>query len=130
MEKGGAFCFLDEVTEFKHAESLAAMFRLSGTEEFLKDHFENFPVMPGVLLLESLKQAAVELLNRSGRGDEAFYRLESAQDVKFGQFVKPGSELRISVRRLDTRYGREIFDGRIDVSGQKALSASFTITRV
>lgn len=125
------FCFLDRITELKKNESLTAVYRLSGSEEFLKDHFSNFPVMPGVLLLESLKQAASKLLAESKPGGR-FYRLQAAQEVKFGQFVRPGSELKLSVRLLSKQGALSHLEGRADlvVNGStlgKALSVRLTL---
>jgi 3-hydroxyacyl-[acyl-carrier-protein] dehydratase len=102
---------------------------LTGDEEFLKDHFSGFPVMPGVLLLEALKQASGRLLD--SRSD---YRLVWAENVKFGQFVKPGSRLRIQSKFLKTEDSLHIFDGRIDLMNAagdapqgKALTASLAL---
>ena len=131
------FCFIDRITELKKNESLTAFFKLKGNEEFLKDHFSDFPVMPGVLLLETLKQAAASLLERSKGTGKVFFRLVSAEEVKFGQFVKPGSELKIFVRFLKKEGDFQFFDGRIDLLGGpedpsrgKALSASFALAPV
>ncbi len=128
------FCFVDRVAEVKKNESLTAFYTLKGSEEFLKDHFNGFPVMPGVLLLESLKQAASKLLILSEGSKASFYRLVSAEEVKFGQFVKPGSELKIFARLVRKEGPLAFFEGRIDLlndsSGtnqRKALTANITL---
>ena len=133
----GSFCFIDKITEVKNRESITAFFELKGTEKFLKDHFQGFPVMPGVLLLEVLKQAACALLNRSGSQDNApFYRLARVDDVKFGQFVRPGSRLKAFVRMAgEADPSGHHFEGRLDwVNGQdsrgKVLSAEFQLVPV
>lgn len=126
------FGFIDEVSEFKKDESLTAIYTLTGKEEFLKDHFKGFPVMPGVLLLETAKQAAASLLRLSdGQGKQ--YRLKNAEEVRFGQFVKPGSKLKIFVRLLKNGSGTSDFDGRIDLADApfgKALTATITLVPV
>ena len=126
---------MDKVVDLKKNESLTAVYTLNGREEFLKDHFSGFPVMPGVLLLESLKQTASALLTLSGGPKERFYRFTRVQDVKFGQFVKPGSELKLFVRLLEKEGDKRCFEGRIDLTVQgvfagKALSAWMELTGV
>ena len=44
----GAFSFIDKISEVEKDQSITAFFTLKGTEEFLKDHFEDFPVMPSL----------------------------------------------------------------------------------
>lgn len=128
------FSFLDEVAEVKKNEEVTAFFSLTGDEEFLSDHFEGFPVMPGVLQLEALKQAAVRLLSESqGRPAWAF-RLAEARDVRFGQFVRPGSRLKIHVRLAGQKDGRASCAGRIDLlqdgeSAGRSLSAELELER-
>lgn len=114
-------------------EDLTAFYRLTGEEEFLLDHFEGFPVMPGVLLLESLRQAASVLLSNPEDPRKTAWRLESAEDVKFGQFVRPGSGLRISVRASGQDGPARLVEGRIDLTDDggvargKALTASLRL---
>ncbi len=124
------FAFIDRVSEFKKDESLTAFFTLKPEEEFLKDHFPEFPVMPGVLLLESMKQAASELMGLSGK--RSFYRLADVEEVKFGQFVKPGTTLKIQVSRIPDDSGRLVFDGRTQFveGGGRALMARFSLVPV
>ena len=92
--------------------------------------------MPGVLLLESLKQAASLLVNGWEKSEIGELRMDEVQEVKFGQFVRPGNLLRI-VARVIRKEGPRIFvDGRMDLMGEhhvslgRALSASFTLVPV
>ena len=116
-EKGpfvlSVFSFIDTVSEVKKGESLTAFFTLKPGEEYLKDHFMDFPVMPGVLQLEALKQAASRFLNET-EGTAESYRLETARSVKYGQFIKPGTRLKIFVRFLKKEGRSSHFEGRMD----------------
>ena len=129
------FCFIDRIAEVRKNESLTAFFTLKGSEEFLKDHFDGFPVMPGVLLLESLRQAASSLLLLSGDFEETFYVFSQVEAVKFGQFVKPGSVLKLWVHLLRKEKNEIFFEGRIDrMNGSescgKALTVNFSVLPV
>ena len=133
----GQFGFVDQIVDFKKGESLEASFTLKGHEEFLQDHSEGFPVMPGVLMLEALRQAASHLLALSGDGQEPYYRLLRAEDIRFGQFVKPGSRLKLLVRvAVESGAGEKQIDGRIEllspVGGktERALKARMTLVAV
>jgi 3-hydroxyacyl-[acyl-carrier-protein] dehydratase len=121
------FCFIDEVMEVKQNESLTAKYILKPRTEFLKDHFPGFPVMPGVLLLETLKQAALTLLEKSGDRKKDSFCLTKVENVKFGQFVRPGSQLTITVRLVGKTEVTRSFEGRIDlqdgnISGRALLA--------
>jgi 3-hydroxymyristoyl/3-hydroxydecanoyl-(acyl carrier protein) dehydratase len=125
------FCFIDKISEYKKGESLTAFFTLKGNEEFLQDHFPGFPVMPGVLILETLRQAGSFLLSASGDFKTPDYRLKSVEEIKFGQFVKPKTELKIFVRHVKKESDCDAFEGRVDLStGGRALWAGFTLAPV
>ena len=132
----GTFSFIDKISEVEKDQSITAFFTLKGTEEFLQDHFEDFPVMPGVLLLESLKQAASLILGAWANADTPYFRLDEVQEVKFGQFVKPGSLLRIMARLVKKEGSRAFMEGRMDLMGEsgnpvaRALTASFSLVPV
>ena len=127
MAERSVFCFVDSVSELKKNEGLTAFYTLRGDEEFLKDHFPGFPVMPGVLLLESLKQAAGRFLEGTFSLKESLFKLAAAEEVKFGRFVKPGSRLKIAVRYKGRDRDSHAFEGQIDVADGKALSAKLTL---
>ena len=132
----GAFCFIDKISEVEKNRSITAFFTLKGNEEFLRDHFKNFPVMPGVLILESLKQAAALLLSGWESSEAQSLRLEEVNEVKFGQFVKPDSLLRIFAQLVKIEGPRAFLEGRVDLmddSGHsigRVLRADFSLVSV
>ncbi|MBX3352910.1 MAG: hypothetical protein KF684_08235 [Phycisphaeraceae bacterium] len=83
---------------------------VSNAEEYLLDHFPGFPVLPGVLMLETMVQAARRLLAAK---DPALSRhvLGLARNVKYGALVRPGETLRVEVVIADFTPGE---DGSID----------------
>lgn len=91
--------------------------------------------MPGVLQLEALKQAAVRLLCESDDVPAQAYRLAEARDVRFGQFVRPGSRLKIVVRLTGRKGARASCLGRMDlmregVPAGRSLSADLELERI
>ena len=119
------------MSEVEKGQSITAFFTLKGDEEFLLDHFEGFRVMPGVLLLESLKQAACALLKEE-TVNGSFYRLAAVHEVKFGQFVRPGSCFEISVSLTGREDHRVNFEGRARLvkdgtPGARVLQAAFSL---
>lgn len=88
------FAFLDRVLEVDH-DSLVGVRALTAGEEYLRDHFEGFPVMPGVLMVETMAQACRELLARRGMDG---WVLGEARGVRFNSLVRPGQILRVKVR--------------------------------
>jgi 3-hydroxyacyl-[acyl-carrier-protein] dehydratase len=129
--KLSAFSFIDNVSEVEKGQSITAFFTLKGDEEFLLDHFEGFPVMPGVLLLESLKQAACALMVETASNGR-HYRLSEVQQVRFGQFARPGNKLELSVRLVAQAGGRADFEGRVhlfegETRGSRVLQAAFSL---
>ncbi len=98
------------VDRFEHLEpgvGAVGVKAISGTDEFLRDHFPGNPVFPGVLILESLAQTAGGLIAIT-TGFESFALMSLIQDVKFRDFVRPGHLLRLAVEidSLDARAAR------------------------
>ena len=127
------FSFVDKIAEVEKDQSITAFFTLKGSEEFLQDHFEGFPVMPGVLLLESLKQASSLMLGGWAKAESSDFRFDSVQEAKFGQFVRPGDLLRVTSRVVKKEGPKIFLEGRMDLIGEhnvslgRALSASFSL---
>ena len=78
-------------------EKIVAVKYVSLAEEYLADHFPTFPVLPGVMMLEALTQAAGWLLHRRNDFSKSMAVLKEARNVKYGNFVAPGNALRVEV---------------------------------
>ena len=87
------FNLLDRITELVPGVRIAGVKRLSGEEDYLIDHFPRFPVMPGVLMLESVYQASMWLIRQSEGFANSVVILKEARNIKFSDLITPGKEL-------------------------------------
>lgn len=90
------FLLVDRITSFAPGESITAVKNLSLAEEYLADHFPGFPVMPGVLMLESLVQASAWLMRITEDFRFSTILLKEAKALKFNNFMKPGMTLKVT----------------------------------
>lgn len=97
------FVMIDRVIEFIGEQELVAIKNVTFNEPYFQGHFPNEPVMPGVLQLEAMAQAAGILLLRLGsaEGRTAFFM--SADKVKFRKPVRPGDQLVINAKLTKVR---------------------------
>lgn len=87
-------------------QRLVAVKHVSLAEEYLADHFPTFPVLPGVMMLEAITQAAGWLLHVRRGFAKSIVVLKEARNVKYGNFVAPGNVLRLDVEFIkDTEAG-------------------------
>ena len=127
------FALIDKITELKEGVSITAEKRLLPTEDYLRDHFPGFPVMPGVLMLETMNQAAMWLVYASEDFQNSVVHLKEAKNVKYQDFVKPGQVLVVTaevVKEDDTTTTLKAsgtVDGKTAVSGRLVLER-FTLT--
>ena len=87
------FSQLDRILELEKGASIKAVKCLSLSEEYLNDHFPRFPVMPGVLMLESMFQASMWLIRETDDFKYSTVVLREAKNMKFQRFLQPGSSL-------------------------------------
>ena len=90
------FRMLDRITELVPGERIVAERKLTGREDYLADHFPLFKVMPGVLMLEAMYQAALWLIQSTDDFEYCVVRLKEARNVKYTDFVQPGQTLIVS----------------------------------
>jgi 3-hydroxyacyl-[acyl-carrier-protein] dehydratase len=89
------FDLVDRVLE-RSDERIVTIKQVSLAEEYLQDHFATFPVLPGVMMLEAMVQAARRLVE--GRAPAGMpLVLGKVRALKYGRFVKPGAALRVEV---------------------------------
>lgn len=90
------FILLDDILE-QTPDRIVALKQVSLAEEYLADHFPTFPVLPGVLMIETMVQAARRMLG--DRGDSRLV-LGEVKALKFGSMVRPGETLEVEVTLL------------------------------
>lgn len=121
------FLFIDRVLSWEPEKSIHARKLVSMSDPILQGHFPGTPIMPGVVQVEAMAQAAVLLAQLSGGFDPAtqLCLFMGIQEAKFRAPVVPGDVLDIEVVALRLgRIGR--FSGEIKVEGKVRSSAKFT----
>jgi 3-hydroxyacyl-[acyl-carrier-protein] dehydratase len=123
---------IDRITSLEPGQKLTAERTLCAEEEYLKDHFPRFPVMPGVMMLEALHQAAVWLVKSGDRFESPLVLLREVRSVKFGDFLAPGDTLQVIAEtvkesgNLVTVKATATKEGRTTVSARLILEKTVT----
>jgi 3-hydroxyacyl-[acyl-carrier-protein] dehydratase len=123
------FCQLDQITELVPGQRISAVKRLSSQEQYLKDHFPRFPVMPGVLMLEAMFQAAAWLIRQSEGFAHAAVLLKEARNVKYSGFVTPGQTLVVTAEVVKQESQFVTVKTQATVDGQVAVNARLVVER-
>ncbi len=97
------FVMIDRVVEFVGEDALVAIKNVSINEPYFQGHFPGNPVMPGVLQLEAMAQAAGILMLRRGSAEGKTTLFMSADRVKFRKPVRPGDQLILNAKLTKTR---------------------------
>ena len=124
------FSLIDRIDELVPQKSLTASKTPSMSEEYLLDHFPLFPVMPGVLMLESMYQAAAWLIRHDDDFSHSLVLLKEAKNIKYVGFVKPGERLVVHVDLIKREESlawfkaRGMVDDKVVVSGRLVLEHS------
>ena len=125
------FLLIDAVKEIKLNESAIGIKNVTFNEPHFQGHFPGRPVMPGVLQIEAMAQAAgiLMLLRTTSEGKVAFFM--SCDKVKFRQAVEPGDQLEIHVELTKLR-GNKIAQatGECKVAGKVVSSAELMFALV
>jgi 3-hydroxyacyl-[acyl-carrier-protein] dehydratase len=91
---------IDRIVELEPGARITAEKRLRSDEDYLRDHFPQFPVMPGVLMLEAMFQTAMWLVRRTEDFASAVVVLKEARNIKYASFVEPGELLVLTAEYL------------------------------
>lgn len=91
------FLLVDKILEVEEGKRAVGIKNVSANEEFFNGHFPEYPVMPGVLIIEALAQvgAVAMLIKEENRGRLAFFA--GIDKCRFKDQVKPGDQLRLEV---------------------------------
>src|ERR687892_939341 len=122
------FLMIDRVVDIVADTSAVGIKNVTINEPFFQGHFPGRPIMPGVLIVEALAQAAgvlaVEALGLAGSGKLVYFM--AIEGAKFRQPVEPGVLLRLEVESTQKRASVCKFAGRALVDGKIAAEANFT----
>lgn len=125
------FLLLDRVLELAPGERLVAIKNVTISEPFFPGHFPNYPVMPGVLIVEAMAQASAVLGFRStgtSAQDDNVYLFVGIDKARFRQAVQPGDQLRIEVQLKRAVRGIWMFTCCATVDGAEVASAQIMCT--
>lgn len=119
---------VDRVEELVLDKSIVAIKAVTINEAFFQGHFPGRPIMPGVLTVEAMAQAAgvlaVESLGLAGSGKLVYFM--AIDGVKFRKPVEPGVLLRLEVEFVQKRSRVCKFTGRATIDGELAAECEFT----
>ena len=119
---------VDRVESLDPDKGIVAIKAVTINEPFFQGHFPARPIMPGVLIVEALAQAAgvlaVEAFGLAGSGKLVYFM--AIEGAKFRQPVEPGVLLRLEVEFVQKRSSVCKFAGRATIDGKLAAEASFT----
>ena len=119
---------VDRVESLDPDKGIVAIKAVSMNEEFFQGHFPGRPIMPGVLQVEALAQAAgvlaVESLGLADSGKLVYFM--AIEGAKFRAPVEPGCLLQLDVSFVQKRASVCKFIGKASVDGKLAAEASFT----
>ena len=119
---------VDRVKDLRIDEEIHAVKAVSFNEAFFQGHFPGRPIMPGVLQIEALAQAAailaIETLSLAGSGKLVYFM--AIEDAKFRAPVEPGCLLDLKVGFLQKRARVCKFWGKASVEGKVTCEVSFT----
>jgi len=119
---------VDRVETIVPDRSITAIKAVSMNEGFFQGHFPGRPIMPGVLIVEALAQAAgvlaVESLGLADSGKLVYFM--AIEGAKFRTPVEPGCLLQLDVEFVQKRAAVCKFAGRASVNGKLAAEANFT----
>lgn len=94
------FVLLDQIVSIEPPSRIVTRKTLSLAEEYLADHFPTFPVMPGVLMLESMVQSAAWLVRATQDFKHSIVVLEEAKNISYKSFVSPGGSLEVTAEAI------------------------------
>ena len=118
---------VDRVIDVVPEESCTGIKNVTINEGFFQGHFPRYPVMPGVMIVESMAQTAAVLvvatLGESAKGKLVYFM--TVDNARFRRPVTPGDSMRVHVRKLQQRRNVWKFTGEAKVDGTLVAEAEF-----
>lgn len=125
------FLLIDRVLSLDEGKSIVALKNVTVNEEFFTGHFPYHPVMPGVLIVEAMAQAAAILTFRTRNhlpDEKSIYYFVGIDHARFKRPVIPGDQLELHVSIVREARGLWKFKGEARVAGNTAAEAELLCT--
>jgi 3-hydroxyacyl-[acyl-carrier-protein] dehydratase len=119
------FLLVDRITDLEPKVKAEGLKNVTANEHFFQGHFPDYPIMPGVLIIEAMAQVAGILAFHSGAAGDSVYFM-SIEKAKFRKPVVPGDQLIFKVTVLQNRSNVWKFSGQAFVDEAIVAEADFT----
>jgi len=120
------FLLVDRITELEANKRIVGIKNVTINEHFFQGHFPGAPVMPGVLVIESMAQVGAVLFYRDESPGKKLIYFTGIESAKFRRPVIPGDQLRIEMEVLGRRSNFGKMSGRATVDGKLVAEAVVT----
>jgi 3-hydroxyacyl-[acyl-carrier-protein] dehydratase len=119
------FLLIDRVIEMERKKRIVAIKNVSINESFFQGHFPDYPIMPGVLVIEAMAQAGgALLLTEIPDRDSKLMVFTGIERAKFRRPVVPGDQLRIEINVLQWKTRAVRLEGKATVDGKLACEGT------
>ena len=119
------FLLVDRIINLEPAVKAVGLKNVTYNEHFFQGHFPDYPIMPGVLIVEAMAQVSGILAFHSGAQGNSVYFM-SIEKAKFRKPVIPGDQLRLEVNVVQHRNNVWKFSGQAFVDDKVVAEAEFT----
>jgi 3-hydroxyacyl-[acyl-carrier-protein] dehydratase len=120
------FLLIDRVLEIEPGRRIVGLKNVTANEEFFRGHFPNYPIMPGVLIVEALAQAGAVLLLAQPEEQGKLPLFAGINNFRFRRQVVPGDQLRLEVEFTMRRGPIGRGQARATVDGEVAAEGELT----
>jgi 3-hydroxyacyl-[acyl-carrier-protein] dehydratase len=119
------FLLVDRIDELEPGQRAVGIKNVTANEQFFQGHFPEYPIMPGVLIVEAIAQVGAVTLLSMDEYDGKIAFFAGIDNVRFKRQVKPGDTLRMEVELKQIRRGIGSGSGIATVDGDVACKGDF-----
>ncbi len=123
------FSLIDKIVSLTPGKQIVATKSLAMGEEYLRDHFPKFPVLPGVLMIEAMTQSCAWLTRVSEDFAHSMVLLKAVKNVKFGRFLQPGKTLTITANLVSEDEHTAVFKAQGEIEEAASIRAQLFLSK-
>lgn len=125
------FLLIDRILDIEIGKKVVVLKNVTMNEPFFNGHFPEFPVMPGVLIIEAMAQSAgvLSVLSFGDRKENELYFFAAIDEAKFKRPVVPGDSLRFEVQLIKLIRGIGIYEAKAFVENEVVAEAKIKVAK-